>query len=213
MYTILVTTSNELIVSQRERIMQRSKLVDNLHFLVEPMYKDIDMSSFTVLMEYILPVSREYHSEILRLSDNLYKQRLEYKVPFDTSLTREAGDIEVQISFIKADLDSDGKQVQYVRKTSPVTITIVPISAWSDILADSALNSIDQRIIQTQAMIGALEDMGQQLIENYDKKADGLSYEGNELQLTSDGKKIGNAVIINESSNDNDDGSIRVINF
>ena len=40
MYTILVNDDNTLTTSVRERIMQRSKLVDSLHFLVEPTYKE-----------------------------------------------------------------------------------------------------------------------------------------------------------------------------
>lgn len=214
MYTILITDSNELITSQKERIMKRSKLVDNLHFLADTSYKGLDMSSFTVLMEYILPISKEYHSEILTLSDKLYKEKLEYKIPFDSNLTKEEGNIELQISFIKVDLDADGNDVQYVRKTSPTTITIIPISAWSDIIPDSSLSGLDQRLIKTEAMINALEDMSQQLIDNYDNKADGLSYEGNKLRLKSGEKLIGNEVIIHGSIDDNDgDGTIKVINF
>ena len=75
MYTILLNDTNELITSVKERIMQRSKLVDNLHFLVDPIYKGIDMTDFTVMMEYILPVSREYKSEVLVKSDELYKEK------------------------------------------------------------------------------------------------------------------------------------------
>ena len=50
MYTILITDQNEMITTIKERIMQRSKLVDNLHFLVDPMYKGIDMADCTVLL-------------------------------------------------------------------------------------------------------------------------------------------------------------------
>lgn len=213
MYTILITESNELITSKRERIMQRSKLVDSLHFLTNPIYKDVDMSSFTVLMEYILPVSKEYKSEILTQSKELYKNHLEYKLPFDTKLTKEAGDIEVQISFIKTDLDEKGNSIQYVRKTSPTTITIVPISAWSDIIADDSLGSVDQRLIQVQAMVGALEEMNKQLNENYDSKADGLSYKDNVLQLLSGKKKISEVVIKDCDCDDNSADGIKVIEF
>ena len=38
MYTILATDDNELRVTVKERIMQRSKMVDSFHFLVKPMY-------------------------------------------------------------------------------------------------------------------------------------------------------------------------------
>lgn len=196
MYTILVGESNELVTSVKERIMQRSKLVDNLHFLVDPIYKGIDMTDFTVMMEYILPVSREYKSEVLVKSDELYKEKLEYKLPFDTCLTKEAGDIEVQLTFVKVSLDADGNNIQQVRKTSPTTIKILPISAWSDIIADSALGAIDQRLIQAESMIHAFDDMLQYMDDN---KADNIIYneEENYIQLTANGEPIGDKITLN----------------
>lgn len=196
MYTILLNESNELITSVKERIMQRSKLVDSLHFLVDPIYKEISMSDFLVTMEYILPISREYKTEILVQSPELYKGKLEYKLPFDTCLTKEHGKIEVQLTFTKVELTPDGDNIQYVRKTSPTTITIVPISAWSDVIADDALTALDQRIIQTQAMIEAVDEMNWNLDET---KADNIIYDesGKYLQLTACGKPIGNKIKIN----------------
>ena len=193
MYTILVTQDNELVTSVKERVMQRSKLVDNLHFLLDPMYKEIDMNDFVVMMEYILPISKEYKSEILIKSDGLYKEKLEFKLPFDTSLTKEAGNIKLQLTFTKVDLDTKGNNVQYVRKTSPTTITIIPISAWSDIIPDSALNAIDQRIVETQAQIKALEELNNVIATT---KADNivLDEETHELYLTSSGTAIGNRI-------------------
>lgn len=199
MYTILLNETNELITSVKERIMQRSKLVDNLHFLVEPDYKGIDMSDFTVTMEYILPVSREYKTESLVKSEALYKGMLEYKLPFDTYLTKEAGKIEVQLTFTKVELDEDGNSKQMVRKTSPVTITILPISAWSDIIPDSALSALDQRIIMTQAMLEAANEMANSLDET---KADNMIYneDGKYIQLTAAGNPIGNKIFIQSAS-------------
>ena len=193
MYTILLDETNELKTSIKERIMQRSKLVDALHFLVDPMYKGIDMSGFTVTMEYILPISREYKIETLIKSDALYKGKLEYKLPLDTNLTKEAGKIEVQLTFTKVELSYDGEPVQRVRKTSPTTITIVPISAWSDIIADSALSALDQRLIQIDAAIAAVNDIN---IHLNDTKADNIVYnkETNQIQLTANGVVIGDAV-------------------
>lgn len=160
MYTILLSETNELVTSVKERIMQRSKLVDNLHFLVDPIYKGIDMSDFTVMLEYLLPISREYKTEFLVKSDELYKEKLQYKLPLDTNITKEHGNVELQLTFIKVDLDENGQSVQMVRKTSPTVLTVLPISAWSDIIADSALTALDQRIIQTQAMIEAAHELG-----------------------------------------------------
>jgi hypothetical protein len=201
MYTLLLDETNKLTTTIKERIMQRSKLVDDLHFLVDPIYKGHNMSDFTPMLEYILPVSREYKSEILVKSDELYKDRLEYKLPFDTCLTKEAGDIEIQLTFVKVALDSSGKSVQRVRKTSPATITIVPISAWSDIIADGALTALDQRLIQTQAMLEAINDMNQAL---YETKADNIYYDeaGQYIQLTANGNLIGDKIVLNLADND-----------
>lgn len=195
MYTLLLNETNEFITTVKERIMQRSKLVDNLHFLVEPSYKGLDMSDFTVMLEYVLPISKEYKSEILVKSDELYKSYLEYKLPFDTCLTKEHGKIEVQLTFIKVDLDEEGNSVQRVRKTSKATITIVPIAAWSDVIADSALSALDQRLIQTEAMINQLNEISMYLDNT---KADNIVYdtETQTLQLTSNGDLIGDSVNI-----------------
>lgn len=193
MYTILLNENNELTTSVRERIMQRSKLVDSLHFLVDPTYKNMDMSDFTVMMEYILPISREYKTEILTKSDEPYKNKLEYKLPFDTCLTKEAGKIEVQLTFTKVEMDADGMTRQYVRKTSPTTITIVPIAAWSDVIADSALTALDQRLLQVDAIINAANDMNASLSAT---KADNIVVDetANTIQLTANGVPIGEAV-------------------
>ena len=88
MYTILINSDNELVHTVKERIMCRSKLVDSLHFLTEPTYKETDMMPFTVTLEYRLPISKEYHIEILDRSEDMYKGMLEYKLPFDSTLTK-----------------------------------------------------------------------------------------------------------------------------
>jgi hypothetical protein len=201
MYTILLGESNELITSVRERIMQRSKLVDALHFLVDPIYKGLNMSDFTVTMEYVTPVSKEYRTEILVKSEALYKNKLEYMLPFDTDLTKEAGKIEVQLTFVKVELDADGNAKQYVRKTSPSTITIVPCIAWCNVVADSALTALDQRLVQVSAAIEAIHDMNAYLDET---KADNLvvDQETNTIQLTSNGMPIGDRYEIPSGGHD-----------
>jgi len=216
MYTILVKDTNELSTTVKERIMQRSKLVDNLHFLVDPLYKnEVDMTDFTVVMEYILPVSKRYRTEILTLSEELYKEKLEYKLPFDTALTEEAGNIEIQLSFTKLDLDEDGNSIQYVRKTSAATIAIVPISAWSDIIPDSALTAVDAKILEVQGQIKALEELNNITAT---AKADNiiLDKDTHELYLTANGEPIGSKITIDTMSeaiveSTKDDGIITMI--
>lgn len=196
MYTILVKDNNELVTTVKERIMQRSKLVDNLHFLVDQTYKNVDMSDFVVTMEYILPISREYKIETLVKSDELYKEKIEYTLPFDTCLTKEHGKIEVQLTFTKVAMDTDGNIIQQVRKTSPTSITIVPIAAWSNMIADSDLTALDQRIIMTQAMMEAANET---LAAIEMSKADNIVYDKdtNVLQLTANGAPIGDKIVLN----------------
>lgn len=194
MYTILVTQDNELITSVKERIMQRSKMVDSLHFLVDQVYKDIEMKDFTVRLSYCLAGStNEPKSELLTLSPELYKDKLEYKLPFNSNLTREAGDIEMSLSFTKSEMDTEGNVTQLVRKTSSCFVTIIPVSKWLDAPTDGNLSAIDREILKTQEMIRALDEIGDSLATT---KADNivLDEETHELYLTSGGNVIGDKI-------------------
>lgn len=219
MYVILVNDDNTLTASKKERIMQRSKLVNNLWILVPPVYKEEEMSKYTVMLEYILPVSRKYHSEILTLAEDGYEEYLKYVLPFDTKITSEAGKVEMQLTFTSVDFDANGNQVQRVRKTSVGYIDIIPISAWSDIIPDSALSALDQRLIKLDAQAKYLEACADIIGEG---QVDNLKYDdGSEtLQLMSGNKAIGDAISVRDmlddgipvvdlnSSSDNNDDNI-----
>ena len=204
MYIILVNDDNTLSAPVKERIMQRSKLVDTLCFLAPPIYKGYDMRNCSVMLEYLLPVSKKYRSEILTLSNEGYKEYLKYLLPFDTDLTVEAGQIELQLTFALADLDEKGNSIQRVRKTETIFVDIIPISAWSDIIPDSALTAIDQRLIKADAQIKALTDISNTYNDN---KADNLKYnkQSGELQLLAGTKEIGDKVIIVSSGDGSGD--------
>ena len=99
-YVILVNSDDSLYGSHKERIMQRQKLVNDLIFIVDPIYKGIDMTNASVMLEYVLPVSREYKTVLLTLLDERYNDCfLQYKLPFDTDLTSQAGSLELQLTF------------------------------------------------------------------------------------------------------------------
>lgn len=211
MYTILLNNDNTFTVSHRERIMQRSKLVDKFHILVEPLYNEFDMKDFTVVIKYLLPISKKYKSEVLELSTDLYKDRYEYILPFDTELTTENGDIEFTVTFTKLDMDSEGNGVQYVRTTDNCTLSILPISKWDDIVPDEALNAVEQKIIELSAQTQKLADMA----ETYDKtKADNIGInEDGSVQLKSHDEWIGNAIDVaipgtEDTNDDSHDGII-----
>ena len=186
-----------------ERIMKKSKLVNHMHFLVPLMYGEVSMDGFTVVLEYRLPISHEYHSEILAVESEIYKDDYyEYRLPIDTNLTVEPGEIEIQLTFTKVTNDGTGNYTQYVRKTLPTTITITDTASWSDVIPDSALNALDQRII---ALSLAAEQIANAASQYSESKADDFVIEGDQLQLTSGGVKIGNPVTINTT------GEIKVV--
>lgn len=210
MYTFLINADNTITASLTERIMQRSKLVDNLHFLADTIYSGVDMTDYTVLLEYKLPVSKSYKTEILKKSTELYKNKLEYKLPFDTNLTSEAGDIEFWLTFSDVEMTAEGETIQHVRKVGPGVVHIVPIRNWADIVPDEALSSLDQRLIELIALNKSMYD---QLNINLDGKADNIKYQNNILQLTSNGKEIGNAVEITGGGSGTDSHTMRVVPF
>lgn len=202
MYTILVNNDNTLYGSQKERIMQRSKLVDTLTFIVDPIYKGIDMTNASVVLEYVLPVSREYKTVNLILSEERYNNCfLQYKLPFDTDLTHQAGSVELQLTFVYVELTDGGIGIQRVRKTSSTTIDIIPITAWSDIVPDSALSALDQRLIKIDAQMREINDY-MDVLEN--NKVDNLVYNDKDetLQLYSNGTGIGDKVPVKDMIDD-----------
>jgi hypothetical protein len=203
MYVILINDDNTMYGSHKERIMQRSKCVDELVFIVDPIYRNkYDMTDASVLMEYVLPVSREYKTEYLTLSNERYKDCfLQYKLPIDTNLTKEAGTIELQLTFAYADMGANGNIIQRVRKISPTTIEITPISAWSDLIPDAALSSLDQRLIKLDASMRAMNDYLDVIDSN---KVDNLVYDEKEetLQLSANGKGVGDKVSVRDMIDD-----------
>ena len=198
-YIFLLENDNEIIATHREVLMQRSKLVDEVWILINPEYKisENNMSDFSVVLEYILPVSKSYHSLELVKAEEGYEEYLKYIVPLDSNLSSEAGDIQLQLSFISVELDADGNGVQKVRKTKPATLHITPIAAWGDIIPDASLSAIDQRIIMTQAQIKELGYLTEILSEN---QVDNLTYDdkSDTLQLMAGDKGVGDKVSVKD---------------
>lgn len=210
-YVIIVENDNSLYGSQKRRIMQREKLVNDLWFLVEQYYNGFDMSQCTVTMRYLLPISRDFVTETLKLSDERYKDYLKYVLPIDTKLTKEYGDIELNLTFTMLDVDDNGKILQRVRKTGNHLLKITPIPDWDSVIPDSALSALDERIIKLDAQMRAIDERNKVIADN---KADNIKYneDTNELQLLSGEKEIGNKVTLKTGETSLEDG-VPVVDF
>ena len=213
MYVILVNDDDSLYGSHKERIMQRQKLVNDLIFIVDPIYRNAhDMTKASVLLEYLLPISKKYETVYLELCDEKYNDCfLQYKLPFDTNLTSEHGSVQLQLTFAYAEMDENGKIAQRVRKTSTTTIEIIPIAAWADIIPDAALSSLDERLIVMNAQMQALDDYMNVLDNN---QVDNLVYDdaNSTLQLSAKGVGVGDKVTIKTGEEALEDG-VPVVDF
>lgn len=204
-YTIIVCDDNSLYGSQKMRIMQREKLFNKLWILVPPYYNGYDMSECTVTMRYLRPISKEFVTETLVLSEEKYKKHLKYVLPVDTCLTKEWGDIELNLTFtmletkeyVNEDGETVSKIIQRVRKTDNHILTITKLPDWDSIVPDSALSALDQRILKQDAQIKALEQAAN-ILDSV--KADSLVYDDEEetLQLSSQGVGIGNKISVRD---------------
>lgn len=200
-YVILVENDNSLYGSCKSKIMQKEKLVNKLCFLVAPHYNGYDMSQFTVTMRYILPISKEFRTETLVLSGETYEEYLKYVLPIDTDLTKEHGDIELNLTFTMLDRDDRGNTVQRVRKTDNYLLNVTPLSNWDSVIPDSSLAALDQRIIMQTAQIKALTELADALSE---RQVDNLVYNDKEdtLHLSARGVRVGNKVSVKEMIDD-----------
>lgn len=210
-YTIIVENDNSLYGSHKEKIMQKEKLFNKIWFLVAPHYNGYDMSQCTVTMRYLMPISKEFKTETLVLSDERYQEYLKYILPIDTNLSKECGDIELNLTFTMLDVDDNGDIIQRVRKTDNHILHITQLPNWDSIVPDSALDSLDQRILKLDAQLRAIDEMNRMVA---DSKADNLKYneDTNELQLLSGEKTIGNKVILKSGDTSLEDG-IPVVDF
>lgn len=200
-YTIIVCDDNSLYGSCKTKIMQREKLFNKLWILVPPCYNGYDMSKCTVTMRYLLPISREFKTETLTLSEERYKEYLKYALPIDTCLTKEWGDIELNLTFTMLDVDEYGNIVQRVRKTNNHILTVAQLPDWDSVIPDSALSAIDQRIIMQSAQIKALENLANAFDST---QVDNLIYDDKSetLQLSANGVGIGNKVSVRDMLDD-----------
>lgn len=201
MYTILINNDNTLTKSVIKNIMHRSSMVDKFHILANPMYNDFDMREFTCVMEYVLPISKQYIVEILTPSAELYKEKIEYTLPVNTQITSEIGNVELKFTFTKLEMLEDGSKVERVRKTSSTAITILKVEQWSDYISDAKLDPVVQMLLNVQAQneqskvyLEQLQDAAEILMTT---KGDSLYYdsETNELQLQANGEPISSVTL------------------
>jgi hypothetical protein len=133
MYTFLITQDNNIIATERDEIIENSSLSDTLQFIVEKNYAEFDMKDFEATISYITPVFGEMHKEVLNMVDDNYKGSYYcYKLPSDSVLVREAGDVAFNISFTMTEIVDD-EEVEHVRNISKGHLKVSPVNSFKGI--------------------------------------------------------------------------------
>lgn len=207
MHTLLIGKDNKFITTNGERIVQRSKGAHTIEILVENEYNGVKMNECLAVLFYKLPVSGSWHPLELTPSDELYLDKYTtYQFSADTWLTSERGDVQLEMKFFNVEL-LDGVNVdQYVRKVTNGVIHISSSEDWGSGIADSLLDTVDQRIIQLMMIQNRQDEMIEESITN---AASSLTVEDGVLYLVdSTGKKKGKgADVVVPRIPDDTDGS------
>lgn len=166
MFTVLVQNDNTAIITKEQRIMQNSKLIDQLRIIVPKLYNDIDMSQYNARLEYLTPINHHHNYVEMDITDDQYKDDyLLYQMKIDTDLTSEVGDVQFMMTFISVEMTDDGIVETPVRKTDTFVMPVIPIANWFS-APDSALTALDQRIIANQQTIMAMADLQSSIANN-----------------------------------------------
>lgn len=100
MYTIVMDNNKNLTTTVRTSLFQKESMVDKIQFLLPPKYGDNELKDYIVTMKYVDP-NGNFHSEVLTLDDELYKEYLRYELPVTTKLTQVSGTITLRLTLIK----------------------------------------------------------------------------------------------------------------
>ena len=214
MFRVLIRSDNTTIVTENQRIMQNSKLVDTLEIVVDKEYNGLSMAECTAYLEYLTPINHKIGQVVLEIADENYENDyLLYKMKIDTNLTNEVGQVQFRVHFIQVEMNEEGKVTTPVRQTDSFIMTIIPISDWFS-TPDELLSALDQRLITNQQTIKAMADLQNTLS---DEKLDDIKLDitSNEIYGTSNGEKKGEGIKLSDLGDaiaDNTEDGMVVIN-
>ena len=197
MFRVLIRSDNTTIVTENQRIMQNSKLVDTLEIVVDKEYNGLSMAECTAYLEYLTPINHKIGQVVLEIADENYENDyLLYKMKIDTNLTNEVGQVQFRVHFIQVEMNEEGKVTTPVRQTDSFIMTVIPISDWFN-APDELLSALDQRLITNQQTIKALADLQNTLS---DEKLDDIKLDitSNEIYGTSNGEKKGDGIKLSD---------------
>ena len=201
MNSYLFQNNNEIILTESTgALTEKSNSVDAIRIIVPKVYNDtFNMAEFDGIFEYKLPISNANGFYQLVLTDADYKNDfLLYTLPdtmLTTALTNECGDVEFNLHFVKAELDTEGNTVERVRQSvAPAVMKIVPIASWLT-PSEQSLSSLASLYLENKKLALALAELANSL--NLEKANDiVLDVESGKVILSANGTKIGTGITL-----------------
>lgn len=201
-------------------IIEKTNNIDTIDFICSKTYNGMDMSEFDLVLTYKLPVSHGVKIVTLELADDSYKDSyLLYHLPVTAKLiSSEAGDVSMTFMQAKVELDPDtGAQNKYVKTYNETLLAVIPITSYLTI-DDSGLSQLAEMYLANKAQIEAVKKLADQIVE---EKGDDITVdtESKKLQLTSNGKAIGQGIDLTDLNDElvengsRDDGTINIIDI
>lgn len=217
-YTILIKPDNTAITTIKQTIMQREKLVGKIRVITAKEYNDYDMTEFNLVMSYMTPISKTVRIAQLTLESEAYNDEegvLSYLLDVDTSLSAENGDVEIQFTFVKSELDADtGTKLQHVRNIDTTKIHVCELADWLT-NTDEALSEISKLFLKNQETLKSIESMAEEL---QNAAGTDLTVADDKLSLTNaKGTVIGNGVELAQLNSElveaggDSDGNVKII--
>lgn len=185
MYTIVMDKYKNLNTTIYTTLFQHESLTDKIQFLIPPEYQGVDLSEYTVTLKYVDP-NGNFHSEVLELNAELYKDYLQYVLPVTSKLTQVVGNLNVRLTLIKFQtVDETTTEIDRM-ETNSTTIMINKPNGFYD--------SVDFEDIE--AFKAKLNEVNKELVDTREKMADDLILTDDQLQLSHEGTPIGVGVEI-----------------
>ena len=168
MYTLLLHANNTVSATNVTGVKIIQNSASNTVQFLSPAVDDEgnDLTDAVMQLEYIYPVSKEYGVKDLMPSSVNYKPNyeLQYLLPMDTSMTKEAGNIRFVVTFMKLiETEGDPQLKEYVNKHIEGSIPITEGSKWQMYIPDDLLLPLDQRILKLEAQQALLTSLAGKL--------------------------------------------------
>lgn len=213
---IVMKPNKQLVITKTTRLYQKESIIDSFTFYVPETYQSdsagsvYDLKEFTASVSYVDP-GNNVHSELLTAAETSSKEGfIQYSLPVTTQITAIAGEVKLQLSLVKTDLENG---VNIVLHTSELTINILEWSDYFASVSDASLGVIDQKIAELNAQIEALKSIA----EGYTGAVpNDLMVTDDLLQLKNDAGSIGagvKIVIADKDADGESDGVVDVDNL